>query len=163
VVAGEIRKLAESAGEQSKTISTVLKKIKNAIDKITVSTGTVLNKFEAIDSGVRIVSEQEGNIREAMEEQGTGSHQILEAVGRLNEITSQVRSSSGEMRSGSGEVMAASKTLEAITQELTNGMAEMAIGADQINVAVNQVNEISGKNKRDIDDLIGEVDRFKIK
>ena len=35
VVADEIRKLAESSSEQSKTISTVLKKIKESIDKIT--------------------------------------------------------------------------------------------------------------------------------
>jgi methyl-accepting chemotaxis protein len=59
VVADEIRKLAESSGEQSKTISTVLKKIKDSIDKITKSTDSVLNKFEAIDSGVRTVSDQE--------------------------------------------------------------------------------------------------------
>jgi methyl-accepting chemotaxis protein len=45
VVADEIRKLAESSSEQSKTISTVLKKIKESIDKITKSTENVLNKF----------------------------------------------------------------------------------------------------------------------
>jgi methyl-accepting chemotaxis protein len=65
VVADEIRKLAESSGEQSKTISTVLKKIKDSIDKITKSTGTVLNRFEDIDGGVRTVSDQEENIRNA--------------------------------------------------------------------------------------------------
>ncbi|MDR1930153.1 MAG: methyl-accepting chemotaxis protein, partial [Treponema sp.] len=77
VVADEIRKLAENSGEQSKTISTVLKKIKDSIDKITRSTDGVLSKFEAIDQGVRTVSEQTENIRNAMEEQNTGSQQIL--------------------------------------------------------------------------------------
>jgi methyl-accepting chemotaxis protein len=162
VVADEIRKLAESSGEQSKTISTVLKKIKDSIDKITRSTDEVLNKFEAIDSGVRIVSQQEGIIRSAMEEQGEGSKQILDAVGRMNDITSQVKSGSEEMRSGSGAVLDASKTLEVITEELVNGMNEMAVGADQINVAVNRVNDISGQNKNDINALIREVDKFKV-
>jgi methyl-accepting chemotaxis protein len=37
----------------------------------------------------------------------------------------------------------------------------MAAGADQINAAVNQVSEISSRNKNDIDELIREVDRFK--
>jgi methyl-accepting chemotaxis protein len=55
VVAEEIRKLAENSSEQSKTIGTVLKKIKGSIDKITHSTENVLNKFEAIDSSVRTV------------------------------------------------------------------------------------------------------------
>jgi methyl-accepting chemotaxis protein len=44
----------------------VLKKIKDSIDKITKSTGNVLKKFEAIDSGVKTVSDQEENIRNAM-------------------------------------------------------------------------------------------------
>jgi methyl-accepting chemotaxis protein len=162
VVADEIRKLAESSGEQSKTISGVLKKIKDSIDKITRSTNEVLNKFEAIDQGVKTVTEQEENIRNAMEEQGEGSKQILKAVSLLNEITGEVKQSSGEMNSGSREVIATSRTLESITEEITQGMDEIATGAEQINVTVNQVNEISRLNKRDIDELIREVNKFKI-
>jgi methyl-accepting chemotaxis protein len=162
VVADEIRKLAESSGEQSQTISTVLKKITDSINLITRSTDEVLNKFEAIDSGVKTVSLQEENIRKAMEEQSAGSQQILEAISKLNDISSQVKVDSEEMLSGSSEVMETSKTLEAITEELSNGMKEMDIGADQINVAVNSVNEISVGNKHDIEALITEVDKFKV-
>jgi methyl-accepting chemotaxis protein len=162
VVADEIRKLAESSGEQSKTISTVLKKIKDAIDKITRSTEGVLSKFEAIDGGVKTVSEQTENIRNAMEEQSVGSQQILEVIGQLNDITQMVKSGSEEMLEGSKEVIHEGKNLEMATQEITNGMNEMATGADQINVAVTQVNTISGKNKDNIDILVREVSRFKI-
>jgi methyl-accepting chemotaxis protein len=80
VVAGEIRKLAESSRLQSKTIGDVLKKIKASIDKITKSTENVLTKFEAMDSGVKTVVNQEENIRNAMEEQGQGSRQVLNSV-----------------------------------------------------------------------------------
>jgi methyl-accepting chemotaxis protein len=38
----------------------------------------------------------------------------------------------------------------------------MASGADQINVAVTRVNELSGKNKENIDILVREVSRFKV-
>jgi methyl-accepting chemotaxis protein len=162
VVADEIRKLAESSGEQSKTISTVLKKIKDSIDKITRSTDAVLNKFEAIDMGVKTVSDQEENIRNAMEEQSTGSQQILEAIGKLNDITQMVKGGALEMLEGSREVIQESKNLELVTQEITNGMNEMATGADQINVAVNRVNSISGENKENIEVLVQEVAKFKI-
>ncbi|MDR1446069.1 MAG: methyl-accepting chemotaxis protein, partial [Treponema sp.] len=162
VVADEIRKLAESSREQSKTISVVLKKIKDSIDKITKSADEVLNKFESIDTGVRTVSEQEENIRNAMEEQSTGSQQILEAIGRLNEITQMVKGGSTEMLAGSKEVIHESKNLGSVTQEITNGMNEMATGAEQINIAVNQVNTITGKNKESIELLIHEVSKFKI-
>jgi methyl-accepting chemotaxis protein len=162
VVADEIRKLAENSGEQSKTISAVLKKIKDSIDKITASTDSVLDKFEAIDSGVRVVSDQEENIRNAMEEQGTGSKQILEAIGQLNEVTLLVKGGSEEMLEGSRQVIHESKNLELVTQEITNGINEMASGADQINVAVNRVNGISGENKSSIDVLVSEVSKFKV-
>jgi methyl-accepting chemotaxis protein len=162
VVADEIRKLAENSGEQSKTISTVLKKIKDSIDKITKSTENVLKKFEAIDGGVKTVSDQEENIRNAMEEQGAGSKQILEAIGQLNEATQMVKDGSQEMLEGSRQVIQESKNLELATQEITNGMNEMAVGADQINVSVNHINAISGKNKENIDVLVGAVSKFKV-
>jgi methyl-accepting chemotaxis protein len=162
VVADEIRKLAESSSEQSKTIGTVLKKIKDSIDKITKSTDSVLNKFEAIDSGVRTVADQEENIRNAMEEQGQGSQQILEAIGQLNEVTQLVKSGSEEMLEGSQQVIGEGRNLESMTQEITNGMNEMSAGAEQINVAVGEVNEISGRNRDNIDILVQEVSRFKV-
>jgi len=162
VVAGEIRKLAESSGEQSKTISVVLKKIKGSIDKITRSTNNVMDKFAAIDNGVKIVSDQEENIRNAMEEQGAGSKQILEAVSLLNEITDQVKGGSLEMLEGSKEIITEGKNLDNATQEITAGMTEMAKHADQINTAMNDVDKKSGQNKEIIDSLVKAVSRFKI-
>jgi methyl-accepting chemotaxis protein len=122
----------------------------------------VLNKFEAIDRGVKTVSEQEENIRNAMEEQGAGSKQILEAIGQLNDTTQMVKDGSTRMREGSGQVIHEGQNLESITQEIANGMNEMASGADQINTAVNQVNGISGQNKENIDVLVNEVSKFKV-
>jgi methyl-accepting chemotaxis protein len=162
VVADEIRKLAENSGEQSKTISAVLKKIRGAIDGITRSTNMVLDKFQAIDDRVRIVSDQETNIRNAMEEQGQGSQQILEAVGRLNELTQRVKQGSLEILEGSKEVIHKSKNLENVTLAITGGIKEMVCGTDQINVAVNRVNGISSTNKEYINTLVSEVSKFKV-
>jgi methyl-accepting chemotaxis protein len=162
VVAVEVRKLAESSSQQSKTISMVLKKIKGSIDKITIATDNVLNKFEAIDSSVKIVVEQEGNILNAMEEHGTGNKQILEGVSNVNEITSEVRSGSHEMLEGAQEVIKESENLEKITNEITYGMSEMTTGADEINLAIHHINEICVKNRDNIGVLIKEVSRFKV-
>jgi methyl-accepting chemotaxis protein len=162
VVADEIRKLAESSSEQSKTISAVLKRIHSSIEEITTATDAVLGKFEAIDNGVKKVAEQEENIRNAMEEQSTGSKQILDAIGNLNSLTQAVKGGSEKMLEGSKEVITEGKSLEMVTQEITNGMNEMASGADQINAAVNNVNSISEQNKDNIDILIKEVSKFKV-
>jgi len=162
VVADEIRKLAENSGEQSKTIGTVLKKMKEAIDKISRSTGNVLDKFEAIDSSVATVAEQEENIRHAMEEQGSGSRQLLDGVSNVNEITRQVKNSSHEMLEAANEVIQESANLGQVTQEVSSGMNAMALGAGQINTSINHVSEISEKNREGIKTLIKEVARFKV-
>ena len=121
VVADEIRKLAESSSKQSKTIGGVLKSIKGSIDKITKSTDVVLGKFDAIGDGVKTVSIQEDNILHAMEEQGHGSKQILQAVSNVNEVTHQVREAARRLVETSKENMHKTDGEEtrAFTDELT--------------------------------------------
>ena len=162
VVASEIRKLAGSASEQSRTISDVLKKIKNAIDAITLSASVVFEKFQAIDERVRIVSDQETIIRQAMEEQGQGSRQILEDVSILNERTRMVKKDSLEMLGGSKEVISESETLDKATKEITEGMNEMAAGTEEVNSAVKHINEITTNTKKHIEILFNEISRFKV-
>lgn len=41
-------------------------------------------------------------------------------------------------------------------------MEEQAAGADQINTSVNRVNELTGRNRDNIDILVKEVSRFRI-
>ena len=162
VVAAEIRKLAESSGEQSKTISAALKKIKESIEKITRSTGNVLDKFETIDQSVRKVAEQEEVIRTAMEEQSHGSKQVLSASGQVAEITQQVKGGSQQMLEGSKEVIAEGRNLEKVTQEITGGINEIASGAEQVNRAVSAVSELSGRTQDNISSLAQAVSKFKV-
>jgi len=161
VVASEIRKLAESSSVQSKTIGAVLRKIKESIDKITKSTETVSTRFEAIDSGVKTVANQEESILNAMEKQGEVSEQSSGSIS-LTEISRQVKAGSEEMLEGSQEVIRESQNLEKVTQEITDGVNGMAIGAEQINVAVYNVNDKAAENREAIDSLIVEVSRFKV-
>jgi methyl-accepting chemotaxis protein len=162
VVADEIRKLAESSADQSKTVSASLARIKDAMDRINASTGVVLRKFEDIDSKIRTVAEREQVIRNAMDEQSSGSKEILTAIGELNEITGQVKSGSDEMLAGSREVILESANLGRIAEEVAGGMNEMAAGVGQITVAMNRVNDIGRENKESIDALVAEVGKFKV-
>ena len=162
VVADEIRKLAESSGNQLKTIRAVLKKIKTSIDKISHSTESALTKFEVIDLGVKTVAAQGEEIREAMEDQSEGSRQVLSASQEVSDITQYVKGGSLQMLEGSREVIQESKNLEVVTQEITDGISEMSIGADEVNKAVNNANELSGRNRESIDLLVQAVSQFKV-
>jgi methyl-accepting chemotaxis protein len=161
VVADEIRKLAESSGKQSKIIAGVLKKIKESFDKIAKSTNAVIDRFEYIDQNVKVVSEQETEVRHSMEEQGFGSKQILEYIGKLNDITNIIKKDSKNMQVESREVIEESKNLERLTRDITHSMNDMANDSEEINATVGRVNSSSGENKRHIDILISEISKFK--
>jgi methyl-accepting chemotaxis protein len=162
VVAAEIRKLAESSSEQSKTINIVLKKIKSAIDKIGISAEDVLKKFEAIDRDIKIVTAQEERIQRVMKSQEYDSGILLEAINKLSELTGKVKEVAQNMLAESGNVINESTILKSKTGEITEGMTEMAIGAEQINHSVNHVNDISIENKEHVEDLVKAVSRFKV-
>jgi methyl-accepting chemotaxis protein len=162
VVADEIRKLAESSGEQAKTVTSVLVKIKDAMGQITASSDAVLAQFEDINARILAVTEREQGMRAAMDEQGEGSKEILEAIGRLNEITARVKDSAEEMLTGSREVIKESENLNRITSEVTGSMNEMAEGVGQISLAMNRVNELSENNKESIAALSVEVSKFTV-
>jgi len=162
VVADEIRKLAENSGKQSKTISAVLKKIKTMIDAITKSTGVVLERFQTIESEIQTVSNQETQIRNAMEEQSEGSRQILEAVTNLNTVTSEVRKSSADMITESKEVLNQSTSLKSVTSDIADEMDNMTKNADEISSSFTRVREITAVNNENINILSKGVAQFKV-
>jgi len=163
VVADEIRKLAESSGQQSKTTAEMLKKIKASIDNITKSSNEVLARFAAIDSGVRTVSEHEENIRNAMEEQETGGKQILDAVGRLKDITLSVHKGAEDMAKSGDEMISKTHNFIKVSKQVVEGMNNMVeVDVKQIKSAIKQVDEMSAENNRNFNELKTETDKFKV-
>ena len=162
VVADEIRKLAESSGTQAKTVSVVLTRIKDAMEKVARSTELLQRQFEDIDSRVKTVSEREQGIKNAMDEQSSGSKEILAAIEELSEITAKVKTGSDEMLAGSGEVTSEGEKLARISGDISGSMHEMSDGALEISAAVHKVNEISRGNRESIEALLAEVRRFKV-
>ena len=162
VVADEIRKLAESSGQQSKTTAAMLKKIKASIDSITKSSDEVLSRFGAIDNGVRTVAAHESNIRSAMEEQEVGGKQILDAAGRLKEITTSVQGGSENMSKSGSDLTRETNEFIKISNEALGGMNEIVSGAlKEITVAVTHVTDMSTENNKNFEDLKGETAKFK--
>ena len=163
VVASEIRKLAESSSNQVKTVSDVLKKIKQSLNGIGRSSESMIHHFDDINNELKIVSEQEAGIRAAMEEEDAGNKEVLETIGTLIEITGRVKQSSGEMLSGSRRIIDHEERLGSITTEVTDNINEIAVSIEHISNAVLRAEEISEENSQNIDTLIREISRFKIR
>ena len=162
VVADEIRKLAEESSMQGKTITATLKTLSGEIETLSASSKTVEEKFNAIFTLAEQVKEMSARVTEAMSEQENGSREVLTAIKSINTVTVEVQAGSEEMLKGGEGVAEEMHKLDDLTRVITESMNEMASGAVQINNAVQEVNEITQKNKRSIQSLAVEVGKFKV-
>ena len=162
VVADEIRKLAEESSMQGKTITATLKTLSGEIETLSSSSKTVEEKFNAIFTLAEQVKDMSNRLTEAMREQENGSKEVLIAIKSINTVTVEVQAGSEEMLKGGEGVAEEMQKLDNLTRVITESMNEMASGAVQINNAVQEVSEITQKNKRSIEALSAEVGKFKV-
>lgn len=162
VVADEIRKLAEESSLQGKNITGVLKDLKQKIEIVTNETLNAQALFGESFELTNEIKNQEYTIMNAMQEQSTGSDQVLRAMANINSVTSEVKSGSEEMLTSSTQVSKEMKTLTNITDEITDGMEEVASSVVNITRAVLQVKQITVDNKKSIDQLGDEINRFTV-
>jgi len=160
VVSDEIRVLAESSASEAKAIALLIKKSKLSMDALAASAAVMKKQFEDIDTKVVTLAQRESGIRSAMDEQGTGSRQILDQIGQLKEITAEVKSGSAGMLSGSRTISDESRKLALITEEVSGSVAGMAQSIAQITLAVHEVNGITQGNTESIGRLMTELDKF---
>ena len=162
VVADEIRKLAEESSVQGKTITATLKNLSSEIETLSASSKTVEEKFNTIFSLAEQVKDMSNRLTEAMREQESGSKEVLTAIKNINTVTTEVQAGSEEMLKGGEGVAQEMRKLDNLTRLITDSMNKMAAGAVQINNTVQEVNEITQKNKQSIEALAGEVSKFKV-
>ena len=162
VVADEIRKLAEESSAQGKTITATLKVLSGEIETLSASAKLADEKFSIIFNLSDQVKNMSLRLMEAMREQENGSREVLTAIRDINTVTNQVNDGSAEMLRGGENVAQEMQKLDGLTRVISDSMNEMAAGAVQIRNAIIEVNEITQKNKRSIENLSAEVKKFKV-
>lgn len=162
VVADEIRKLAEEAGTQGKTITATLKNLGEEIEGLADSAKIVEEKFNVIFSLSENVQTMSTELNAAMHEQENGSREILAAIKTINAVTTEVKEGAGKMLLGGKNVAGEMQKLNRLTSEIRDNMNEMSTGVTQISNSVNDVNGLAQKNKDSIDNLAREVGVFMV-
>ena len=162
VVAGEIRKLAEESSAHGKNITNILQALKHKIERMTASAESIEMQFDTIFGLVEKTKNQEQVIIQAMQEQKNGSMHVVQAMEKIGSMTHEVQLVSQEMLKGSTAVSDEMTLLAAMSDAIACSMNEMASGAVQINNAVQEVNDITQKNKMSIQNLSDEVSKFKV-
>jgi methyl-accepting chemotaxis protein len=147
VVAEEIRKLAEDSSEQSKRTSSVLKATVDNINKILQEANHANDVFDSITSQVGTVLGFLEETNAAMEEQSQGSNQVLEALKKIQNITSEILSGSTEMTTGAGMIITEMDRLQKISLDLKESASDMKENIQHINTAIGSVSTLSDTNK----------------
>lgn len=128
VVADEIRKLAETASAQSKSIGDNLKEITKTIHGLGDDSTNVQNGFQQMQGSVESVdtlnSELVQHIHQLKELGSSVSHSLAE----MNRISSSVLDGSSEMRIGNQEILAAITNMNEISSRITGAIHEIAAG-----------------------------------
>ena len=162
VVADEIRKLAEESSSQGKAITSTLKSLGGDINSLTQATRTVEEKFNAIYALSERLMQMSTEMNMAMQEQNSGSQEVLSAIRDINTITQKVREGSEEMLEGSEAVVKEMAHLNQLTNDITISMNEMASGISQINNSVQNVNDMVQGNDTSIRRLSDGIKAFKV-
>lgn len=162
VVAAEIRKLAESSSEQSKSIKAELDKITAVISAVVESTGISRREFDDIIEKVSSTNRLVNEISNAMMEQEEASKQILVALHEMNDSTSNVQTTSKDMSSNVVHVKTESENLEMIANVVEGSMEEMSAGIMEITSAAHTVSEKAIETREQIVELDKLIDTFKL-
>lgn len=161
VVADEIRKLAESSSLQVQSITGVLNNFKQLIEKVTRTSADSREQFESILHLTDRVKDQELVIKNAMNEQGIGGMQVLQAMEHINTITLDVRESSGVMKVSAESIVGKITNLEKSSADITSAVKKIATGADSIESSVDMITSMSSSNLTSIETLNNELMKFK--
>lgn len=162
VVAAEIRKLAEESNRQGKNITTVLSELKTKIESLNNAGNLLSSHFDTIFNLVEAVKKEENIIMQAMQEQSTGSLQILHAIKEINDITGEVRNGSQEMLVGGEQAAKETHRLAELTEKITESMNAMTADAASLNTAVTKSSTLQEKNKASIRAVSMKINEFKL-
>ena len=162
VVADEIRRLAETSTEQSKTIGAALTAVQADIAQVVEASRASSAAFDGVADRM---AETEGLVREmlgALGEQREGGSQVLEALKSVNDITAEVRSGSSEMSSGNRTIVAEMGTLRTASAEIASSMEELRKAAQSISEGADGVAKMAEATKATISGMEGSIGRFKV-
>ena len=162
VVADEIRKLAEEAGTQGKTISSVLKDLKTEIDIVVNETQNVHQRFQTIFQLSSEVKKQENIMKSAMHVHNTEAVQVLNAMTEMQQMTEKVSNSAFSMLDNTKSISARMSQL-ALSNDTTNKLVQrMLSAADALKSSVQDVAALENQNSANIVLLTAGVSKFKV-
>lgn len=162
VVASEIRTLAVNSNEQSQSIRERLRNINTTIEEVSAQSDIVDQAFTDVSERIGIVTNLNGQVHNAMQEQSEGSRQILIALEEITSATTDVQERANDMRRRSIGVQTGMDELSKASEAVREGIEEVAAGTAQISGAVEHVRDLTNENRLLIEQTDKSIRQFQV-
>ena len=162
VVAGEIRKLAETSSRESSKIRAELKQIAGTINSIVKGTGASTQAFTQVAVRVGETEKLVYEVNSAIKEQQEGADQVLRSLRAMNDITGAVGAGSKEMSRGNEIMLAEMAKLRDGARQISGSIDEMAGGVSGVSGGAQRVAELAENNQAAISGINHVVDEFEV-
>ena len=162
VVAEEIRKLADTSANQSKTIGINLKEISENIAKVVESANASKVSFEIVSEKTKNTSNLVSSIKQAVEEQNIGSKQILESLVSLTKTSTDVQNSSREIESGTNEILKAIERLKASSESMSNSFSTIVTTTEATKDTTHNLDKLAEEMNEAVHNISEKIYEFKV-
>jgi methyl-accepting chemotaxis protein len=126
VVADEIRKLAESAARQSRTIGGDIGEVQKNIGEMVGASDLLGQAFERVSARIGETNNLVSELRNSMSEQREGSTQIFDVLESLRSVTREVKTGSDDIAKETRSLVTAVEELRNSSEDIKKSMEEMA-------------------------------------
>jgi methyl-accepting chemotaxis protein len=133
VVSDEIRRLAETSAERSRTITGELSGVQEAISDLVNASQASRTAFELVTDKISATDPLVREIRNAISEETSGSTQILEALKSMNDATVQVKDGAASMKAANDSALSNLESLRTAAASMSGDIE--AISADASDIA----------------------------
>ncbi len=162
VVADEIRKLADSTGENAQIVTKSLKNITERIKSVNESSRVSLNQFSHIEKEVENTSQSLVEISRSMDEISGGTKEILSGTGEVRDVTLEILGEIKDLQEESTGITNNMGSLQQLSSTVLNGIKEINVGSRDVINAMGNLQDVSERNRRNMELLRDKVDRFRM-
>ncbi len=162
VVAEEIRKLSESAGEQSGGIRDILEQMITDIQGADAVGKQTSETFERVTVQVAELKNALREVSSSMDELSSGGAQVNEAMGQIRDITTRVAGSAADIAEAQSSIDSRIGGVGQLTGVVVAGMDEIAHGAGHISTEMTELQEATERLSDLVARLDAEISRFTV-
>jgi methyl-accepting chemotaxis protein len=163
VVAQEIRKLSETTAQQSKSSQDTIVSLQKRIKEIASSAGHVDESFVNMLDLIHKVESITASLKNATEEQGAGSNQLLSSISVINSITNDVETASQAINTSAFEAVETCQNLTKLSRRVADEVSKCGKGAKSLTGNSEAVVMIAENTKFAAAQLEKAVSPFKIR